>query len=98
MSHTNGIGSSPLLSTLLHQTDRVGGSGAQKGAVTNGSVSLTSDSAQLSSTASVLSQAVSSTSDVRTEKVAALKAAISAGNYSVPAGAVADKLIDHLLR
>ena len=98
MSHTNGIGSSPLLTTLLGQTDRVGGASAQKGAVTNGTVASASDSAQLSSIGSVLAQAVSSLSDVRTDKVESIKSAIASGNYNIPAGAVADKLIESLLQ
>lgn len=96
MSHTNGIGSSQVLQGLLGQSDRVA---AAKKDVTVESAAGTrrADSAEFSSAASRLSQAASNTDDVRTSKVAAIQSAIAAGTYSVPAGAVADKLIEHLL-
>ncbi len=98
MSHTNGIGSSPLLTTLLGQTDRINGAATGRSTATKGASVAGADSAQLSSTGSVLAQAATSVSDVRTEKVASIKAAIDAGTYNVPAGAVADKLIESLIK
>ena len=57
---------------------------------------LESDSATLSSAASEVSQAVSG-EGVRTEKVAAVQAALAAGTYNVPASAVASKLVDAMM-
>ncbi len=96
MSTTNGIGSSQVLQGLLGQSDRVA---AAKKDVATDSTAATSrtDSAQFSTAASSLAQVSSSTSDVRMEKVASIQSAIAAGTYSVPASAVADKLIQHLL-
>jgi len=55
-----------------------------------------SDQATLSSAGSEVSQTVSG-SDVRTEKVAAVQAAIAAGTYQVPTSAVASKVVDAML-
>lgn len=57
----------------------------------------TSDQTSLSTASTLLAQALQ-TPDVRTEKVASLQAAISAGTYQVSSSDVADKLIDSLLR
>ena len=57
---------------------------------------LLSDRATLSSAGSEVSQAVSD-EGVRTDKVAAVQAALAAGTYSVPASAVASKLVDAML-
>jgi negative regulator of flagellin synthesis FlgM len=66
-------------------------SGAQAGAS-----ELTGDRATLSSAGSEVS--LESTSDgVRMEKVAAVQAALAAGTYSVPASAVASKMVDAML-
>jgi flagellar biosynthesis anti-sigma factor FlgM len=54
------------------------------------------DRATLSNLASEVSQAVSG-DGVRTEKVAAVQAALAAGIYNVPASAVAAKLVDAML-
>ena len=43
-----------------------------------------------------MSQAASG-EDVRTEKVAAVQAALAAGTYNVPASAVASKMVDAML-
>jgi negative regulator of flagellin synthesis FlgM len=59
---------------------------------------VASDHTSLSSTASLISQGLSSSdSDVRTDKIAALQQSIAAGTYNVSASAVADKLIASLL-
>ncbi len=57
---------------------------------------LDGDSATLSSAANEISQSASS-EGVRTDKVAAVQAALAAGTYSVPASAVASKVIDSML-
>ncbi len=55
-----------------------------------------SDRATLSSAGNEVAQAVSS-EGVRTEKVAEVQAALSAGTYSVSASAVASKMVDAML-
>jgi flagellar biosynthesis anti-sigma factor FlgM len=55
-----------------------------------------SDSARLSSAASEVSEAASG-EGVRMEKVTAVQQALAAGTYSVPASAVASKLVDAML-
>jgi len=55
-----------------------------------------SDQATLSSAGNEMAQAVSG-EGVRTEKVAAVQAALAAGTYSVPASAVASKVVDSML-
>lgn len=95
MSYTSGITSTPLLHTLLRESDTaVQSKGTRTGAT---GVSAGEDRAQLSSTASVLQQAAPE-DPARAEKVKSVQAAIAAGTYHVPAGAVADKLIQSLLR
>ena len=63
------------------------------GTVASGSAT---DAASVSSAGSAVAQAAAG-SDVRTDKVAALQAAIANGTYNVSAGVVADKLIASLL-
>ena len=57
---------------------------------------LDSDRATLSSAGSEVAQ-TSSGDDVRMDKVAAVQAALAAGTYSVPASALASKLVDAML-
>ncbi|MBS1815871.1 MAG: flagellar biosynthesis anti-sigma factor FlgM [Acidobacteria bacterium] len=57
----------------------------------------TGDAAVISNASSALAEAMK-TDDARTEKVAAIKAAIENGTYNVEPTAVADKLIDTLLK
>lgn len=61
-----------------------------------GGSALASDRATLSSAGSEVSQTASE-SDVRTEKVSAVQAALEAGTYDVPASAVASKMVDAML-
>jgi negative regulator of flagellin synthesis FlgM len=61
-----------------------------------GASALASDRATLSSAGSEVSLSHSEP-DVRTDKVAAVQAAIASGNYDVPAGQVASSLIDSML-
>ena len=74
-------------------------SGATQGksapASSSGSGSMT-DRATLSSAASEISDA-SSGEGVRMEKVAAVRQALAAGTYSVPASAVASKVVEAML-
>ena len=58
--------------------------------------SLGADEATVSSAGTTVSQAASA-SDVRLDKVEAVKSAIAAGTYSVPSSAVAGKVVDSLL-
>jgi negative regulator of flagellin synthesis FlgM len=67
---------------------------AGKGA--SGGASLTTDQATVSSAGSSVAQAASA-SDVRSERVAAVQAALASGTYNVPASAVAGKIIDSML-
>lgn len=54
------------------------------------------DQAQLSTAASQVAQSATD-SDVRLDKVASIQSALQAGTYSVPASAVAQKVVDSLL-
>ncbi|HTX42212.1 MAG TPA: flagellar biosynthesis anti-sigma factor FlgM [Acidobacteriaceae bacterium] len=54
------------------------------------------DVATLTPAGSVAAQAAPD-SDVRMDKVISVQQALAAGTYSVPAGAVADKMIDQML-
>ena len=100
MTQTNGIGNADTLSTALGATARTEqrlsnaahGGGRQAPAVGSGD-----SSANLSSMGSILANVDATSSDVRTDKVAALKSAIESGNYNVPASAVADKLLSGML-
>ena len=96
MSHTNGIGNSQVLHSLLGQQERIASTRKDATSVQT-STAAQPDRAQLSSAGSTLAQVSSANDDVRTDKVAAIQSAIAAGTYSVPASAVADKLIQSLL-
>ena len=67
-----------------------------KGQSTAASSALGADHATLSSAASEMAQAAGN-EDVRMEKVAAIQAALANGTYSVPASAVASKVVDSML-
>jgi flagellar biosynthesis anti-sigma factor FlgM len=70
--------------------------GSRSGQPTAGSQPLSTDEATVSSAGTSVSQAASA-SDVRQEKVEAVKSAIASGTYHVPASAVASKVVDSLL-
>ena len=57
---------------------------------------LNSDRATVSSAGSEVASALADTG-VRTDKVAAVQAALAAGTYNVPSSAVASKLVDAML-
>jgi flagellar biosynthesis anti-sigma factor FlgM len=67
-----------------------------KGAMAQAGSVWGSDSANLSSAASEVSQAASG-EGVRMDKVASVQQALVSGTYSVPASAVASKLVDAML-
>jgi|SRR5580658_1721657 flagellar biosynthesis anti-sigma factor FlgM len=67
-----------------------------KGSTTAAPSSFDSDRATFSSAGSEVSQAASG-EGVRADKVASVQAALAAGTYSVPASAVASKVIDSML-
>jgi negative regulator of flagellin synthesis FlgM len=67
-----------------------------KSSATTGGSALSSDRATFSSAGSEVSQTASEP-DVRTDKVAAVQAALAAGTYNVPASAVASKVVDSML-
>jgi negative regulator of flagellin synthesis FlgM len=68
----------------------------QRSNVAAGGSALASDRATLSNAGSEVSQTASE-SDVRTEKVFAVQAALEAGTYNVPASVVASKMVDAML-
>lgn len=107
MSYTDGIGNlQQIISSLATPETRASQTNStQETATTTPATSPSAaptaqkaDQASLSATSSVISQALSSDSDVRTEKVAALQQAIAAGSYNVSSSDVADKLIQSLLK
>ncbi|MGB9408217.1 MAG: flagellar biosynthesis anti-sigma factor FlgM [Terracidiphilus sp.] len=67
-----------------------------KSGATAGGSALGSDRATFSSAGSEVSQTASDTG-VRMDKVANIQAALAAGSYNVPAGAVASKVVDSML-
>ena len=99
MANTTGISGAPLLHTLFQQSDRVGNARSTAEPASAKALSTTaSDKTALSSAGGALANAsVQDSDDVRTAKVAQISASIANGSYQVPAGAVADKLIQHLL-
>ncbi len=70
---------------------------AGKSNAASGSSALDSDRATFSSAASQVSLAAADGGAVRSDKVAGIQAALAAGTYSVPASAVASKLVDAML-
>jgi negative regulator of flagellin synthesis FlgM len=84
------------LRTLLGVNPTATSAPQSKGNAAAASGSMDSDRATFSSAASEASQAASGES-VRTDKVAAVQAALAAGTYSVPTTGVASKVIDSML-
>jgi negative regulator of flagellin synthesis FlgM len=69
---------------------------ARNGVSQAGSGGLGSDQATFSSAASEVSQAAGD-DGVRWDKVAQIQSALAAGTYSVPASAIASRLVDSML-
>jgi negative regulator of flagellin synthesis FlgM len=68
-----------------------------KSGVTAGGSALGSGQAAFSSAGSEVSQ-MAGDMEVRMDKVASIQAALAAGTYNVPAGAVASSVVDSMLR
>lgn len=99
MTHMNSISGANILNTALGGTQRANTTretAAGTPAVAQPAVQA-GTSTNLSSLGSILATGGTDVSDVRTDKVAALKTAIENGTYHVPAAQVADKLISSLL-
>jgi negative regulator of flagellin synthesis FlgM len=84
------------LKSLLGVTPAAPAVAGSKRSAGSGESVLSSDMATLSSAGSEVSQTAAG-SDVRMEKVTAIQAALVAGTYSVPASAVASKVVDSML-
>jgi flagellar biosynthesis anti-sigma factor FlgM len=67
-----------------------------EGVLSQSVVQPNSDRAQVSATAAQVAQSATAP-DVRLDKVAAIQSALQAGTYTVPASAVAQKVISSLL-
>ena len=83
------------MSSLLGVNVADGVQGRSKGQAA-GAEALGADRATLSSAASQMAQAAGD-EGVRTEKVVEIQAALANGSYSVPASAVASKMVDAML-
>lgn len=98
MSNTHGITNTQLLATTLNPTERTSAAKSANPTPAPANVSVgqgTASTMHLSGAGTLL--ATTNTDEVRTDKIAALKSAIESGTYNVSAGAVADKLVSHLL-
>src|SRR5882762_2688328 len=84
--------------TQIFEPQTTGSASSAKTPVQNEAQNQTrnTDQAQLSATASQVAQSAAG-SDVRLDKVAGIQSALQAGTYSVPASAVAQKVISSLL-
>lgn len=96
MSYTEGVGNlrqaSSIPAAKAAQQTPAAKADAKPGAVSGTSQS---DRAELSSEASIVSKALEH-SDVRMDKVNALRLAIASGSYHVSSAEVADKLIESM--
>ncbi len=102
MSFTNNIGSlqqivSSIATGEIKGSQQTNATGKPAKATSASANAISADRANLSSTSSVLAQALSG-DDVRAEKVAALQQAIASRSYNVSSSDVAGKLIQSLLK
>lgn len=99
MAQMNGIGSNALTNGLVDRAERASQADKQSKSISVDAAKAQSsqDVASLSGAGSVLAVASAGTDDVRTDRVASLKAAVESGNYHVSADAVADKLLSSML-
>ena len=81
------LGATPIANAVSQQP---------KNGVAASESALSRDSAPLSSAGNEVSQTASD-SGVRADKVAGIQAALAAGTYSVPASAIASKVVDSML-
>ncbi len=101
MSYSNGIGH--IASSLLQQSSEVqkpeirAAAAAGGPNIAAGSSIDSNDQTSLSPASRLLSQALQ-VSDVRSEKVTSLQQAIASGTYNVASSAVADKLLQSLIK
>ncbi|MFZ0339198.1 MAG: flagellar biosynthesis anti-sigma factor FlgM [Terracidiphilus sp.] len=84
------------LGSLLGLNPTAPSASQSKGNASAARSSFDSDQATFSSAASAVSQSASG-ENVRADKVAAVQAALTDGTYSIPASAVASKVIDSML-
>lgn len=97
MSTTNGIGNlQQTTGTAATEAVKPVSSGAAKTGGAAQAVSQQHDHAELSAAGSLISRALNG-SDVRMDKVQALKLAIAAGSYRVSSSDVADKIIHSII-
>lgn len=101
MSYSNGINNLQTINPIATTEPKPVVPANAPGTTANGSGGTVGgagrpDEANLSSTGSLVSQALEG-SDIRPEKVAALQQAIATGSYNVPSSDVADKIIQSLL-
>lgn len=102
LSYMNGIGGAQQFTEASEiaassSAGRTAEAGLASGPTQDSGSGIPQDDAKLSATAGVVAQALLG-SDVRTEKVAALQQAITAGTYGIPAVDVAAKVVSALLR
>jgi negative regulator of flagellin synthesis FlgM len=84
------------LKSLLGVTEPGTASAQTKSTPASSTSALNSDRATVSNAGSEVANALND-SDVRTDKVAAVQASLSAGTYNVPPSAVASKLVDAMM-
>lgn len=86
------------LKSLLGVTpaSQAGTQPARGGGATRDTGAVSSDRATLSDAGSEVAQSAAD-GGVRLDKVASVQAALAAGTYSVPAGAVASRMVDAML-
>ncbi|MCU1321556.1 MAG: hypothetical protein JWM43_1205 [Acidobacteriaceae bacterium] len=98
MSSVSGVGSGQQGLGMLAMEAVSGNAQADASKPSSGSDGIVpKDAATLTSLGAVMAQAVAG-SDTNAAKVAALTEAIATGTYSVPASAVADKLLESMGR